>query len=137
MRACVRGYLGKKCSLSSSLSARLMGLDGGCSWRRPRQTAGMDVSPPARGDEGDTALPFVAGGMHASPARVSRPNPPLMEPRRQQRSVLLGDLLPGGDEGKQAAGQRLHLSPCVGSASPVGRPQNLLVDVIDTPCLLP
>lgn len=44
---------------------------------------------------------------------------------------------PGQREGSQAAGQRLLLSPCVGSASPVGRPQNLLVDVIDTPCLLP
>lgn len=100
---------------SSLLSGRFMWVD--LQLEASLETARINVIQwQLHSDEG---LPFWR--VHAHIAGVSPPHTP---------SWLSTDL-------SERSGSRLLLSPFVGRALLIGRPQILLVDVIDTPCLLP
>lgn len=120
---------------SSPLSARFMWVD--LQLEASSETAGMNVIQWQQSSTQRKVCLCGAGRMHASPALLLF-CPPATAPRRAAPHRTAPPC-PAVDRpsSRERSGSRLLLSPFVGRALLVGRPQILLVDVIDTPCLLP
>ena len=123
---------------SSPLSAGFMWVD--LQLEASSETAGMNVIQWQQSSTQRKVCLCGAGRMHASPAFLLffHPPPTATAPHRTAPHRTAPPC-PAVDRpsSRERSGSRLLLSPFVGRALLVGRPQILLVDVIDTPCLLP